>query len=267
MATYNLEMDSINETVSSIDDILDDPEYIMPAAKKPRIIKKKSQTRLEQFEKRINDKYGPKRKIATTNSSRKNLQKNLQKNVQKDQGPTGNPFPHCSDLISDDEFSAEQTHQTEPAKDVLVDISSDQTEFLFVTETTPINSPSNIQMNSDSVFDLIMDLKGQICELNNNVMLLRKQVSRVELKSVGWPIESNARQGVPNSSQWPGTKVDSDDLLDFESLMARDGLPVSTCIELSALESKLEKDKQYRLDLVRIFLILTYIPIRYICST
>lgn len=207
-----------------------DPNFELPVAKKPRINRKRiplRQQRIKQLQKRIREKYSSNQNIDITNSNHEHLQEHQSSSLE----------------LYDDLLSTSK-----------VEMIDDQTNSTNKSHSEPTEAiPStHLQMNSNPVFDLISDLQGQISELNNNVMLLRKQVSRVELKTIGWPVGSDGRVRMPNGSQCPSVSVDSDDLLDFESLLAREGLPIATCVELNELELKLRNEQPYRTQLVRI---------------
>lgn len=127
----------------------------------------------------------------------------------------------------------------------------------------PLKSLPQIQPISNSLYDLLLDLRGQILDLNKSVTLLRKQVARLELKTTGWPIGSDGKACMIPKSSEVDASLDSSDLLDFESLLAQEGLPMGTCVEVNAFEAKLRRDSQYRIKLVSKFAIILYFPIEY----
>lgn len=88
--------------------------------------------------------------------------------------------------------------------------------------------------------NLILGLQSQISDLNKSVLLLRKQVARVELKSVNL--------GSVNAAVQP------EELLDFESMLAGEGLPLKTCVETNDFENKLRNDTDFRKKIVSRFI-------------
>lgn len=127
----------------------------------------------------------------------------------------------------------------------------------------PVKSLPQIQPLSNSMYDLMLDLRGQILELNKSVTLLRKQVARLELKTTGWPIGSDGKACMIPKSSEVDASLDSSDLLDFESLLAQEGLPMGTCVEVNEFETKLTRDSQYRIKMVSEFSIILYFSIEY----
>lgn len=126
-----------------------------------------------------------------------------------------------------------------------------------------VKSLPQIQPISNSLYDLMLDMRGQILDLNKSVTLLRKQVARLELKTTGWPIGSDGKACMIPKSSEVDASLDSSDLLDFESLLAQEGLPMGTCVEVNEFEAKLRQDSQYRIKLVSKFSIILYFPIEY----
>lgn len=127
----------------------------------------------------------------------------------------------------------------------------------------PVNSLPQIQPLTNSMHELMLDLRAQIFDLNKSVTLLRKQVARLELKTTGWPIGSDGKACMIPKSSEVDASLDSSDLLDFESLLAQEGLPMGTCDEVNDFEAKLRGDSQYRIKLVSKFSIILHFPFEY----
>lgn len=88
----------------------------------------------------------------------------------------------------------------------------------------------------------ILAIESQIVELTKVVNLMRKQMSRIELKSMVSP-------------------QDEDVLSDFESSLANENLPLKTCIEVNDFEAKLRNNSEYRNKMVKYFT--TFVPMVY----
>lgn len=111
-----------------------------------------------------------------------------------------------------------------------------------------INVPSTFEVpqNSD-VAQLMLEMRNQMNDLCGNVTILRKQMARVELKS----LQMCSCMGRSRSQMSPDS-IDSDMLFDFEGALSREGLPLKTVDEVNDFERKL-KSSEYRMKLVRIF--------------
>lgn len=107
------------------------------------------------------------------------------------------------------------------------------------TVAVPALSPTSAAPANPDLVKMLLELKAQMVDLTNNVTILRKQVSRVELKS------SNSR------AQSLNNLIDTDLLFDFEGALSREGLPFKTCIEVNYFERKL-RDEEYRKKMVRV---------------
>lgn len=83
--------------------------------------------------------------------------------------------------------------------------------------------------NADLV-QLIVQIQDQMNDFGQGITALRKQLSRVEIKSM---------------------QMCTCILFDFEGTLSREGLPFKTCVEINEFESKL-KSEEYRTKMVRI---------------
>lgn len=117
------------------------------------------------------------------------------------------------------------------------------------------DEPTSIETLS-RIMDVVQEMSGRITDLTNNVNLLRKQVSRIELKSMH---ASNVVRGSSDNLHF-----DSDALLDLDSALDREGLPLKTCVEINDFEKKL-RDTQFRSKMVRKFLHFHYEIIHFCC--
>lgn len=108
--------------------------------------------------------------------------------------------------------------------------------------------PSTPEASHESynVVELILQMQNQLNDLTHNVIILRKQVARLEVKSMQtYSGISFTRPGSSNSL------IDSGVCFDFEGALSREGLPLKTCVEINEFELKLKND-EYRTKLVRI---------------
>lgn len=109
-------------------------------------------------------------------------------------------------------------------------------------ETNEISSNSEM---SKAILDLVLGLRDGMNEMACNFNSLRKQVSRLEMKTLGTSSPHYANNQMC---------IQPDLLLDFDATLANEGLPISTCIELNDFELKLRQDVKYREKLVRFFI-------------
>lgn len=100
------------------------------------------------------------------------------------------------------------------------------------------NEARSNTMLQDPVMDSILEMQSQIAELTNTMNLLRKQMSRIEMKSFS------------QASMTP-CGIESDVFMDLDASLAEYNLPLKTCVEINELELKLKNDSQYRNKLVR----------------
>lgn len=84
-----------------------------------------------------------------------------------------------------------------------------------------------------------------IADMNRELVLLRKQVARIELKQISWPVGNDG-----NARHSNNVVIGSDDLFDFDTSLAKEGLPLKTCVEINDFEMKLKKEPQYKLKIV-----------------
>lgn len=103
---------------------------------------------------------------------------------------------------------------------------------------------STHELNNE-ILESIRILQGQFTDLTSSITLLRKQVSRIEMKTMATPLN-----GV-TSRVSGGSTIDPDFLDDFDDSMAKEGFPFNTCVEINDFENKLRNDSQYRNKMVR----------------
>lgn len=99
----------------------------------------------------------------------------------------------------------------------------------------------------NSVLDVVLELREQMHEMMSNFTLMRKQICRLELKSLA---ASNGRSAFQN-------EIEPELLLDLDEALAKEGLPIKTSVELNDFERKLRQDTKYRTKLVSITIIST----------
>lgn len=98
-----------------------------------------------------------------------------------------------------------------------------------------------------NLVEMMLEMRTQMTDLANNVTILRKQVSRVEMKG----LQMNSR------SQSSSNFIDSDLLYDFEGALSREGLPFQTCVEVNDFEKKL-RNEDYRKKMVRVEIFISF---------
>lgn len=191
---------------------------------------------------------------AETISSGSNCQKVLEENQ------SSVDFVNHDDLFTDENeavggdlresFDTEIGMGEHEDTDIETHAASDATSILS-TSPVQIHNQERAEnlVTEDRKMSLILEMLDQISEMNNNLMLLRKQVARLELKSIGWPMGSDGRARLSLNSDG----IDSDDLMNFEERLAREGLPLKTCVEVNDFEKKLRSDPEFRKKLVSHF--------------
>lgn len=108
--------------------------------------------------------------------------------------------------------------------------------YSWEKEPEKIGIPLKNESSSETI-GVIFEIRDFIVELTSNVNSLRKQVSRLEMKTLGGPA-CNTFDYQPEI------------LLDFDASLAREGLPISTCVELNEFEINLRQDSKYREKIV-----------------
>lgn len=119
------------------------------------------------------------------------------------------------------------------------------------TEDTNKNEDSNNNAMNLDLHNFIRSLNGKIDDLSSEILALRKQIARMEAKSMyQWNRNSACAQ---NS----GAPLGNDIFLDFESSLSAEGLPIKSFDGVIALEAKLKEtsrnEMSYRKTLVRGF--------------
>lgn len=94
---------------------------------------------------------------------------------------------------------------------------------------------------------MISTLQQSQHELIAMVGSLRKQVCRLEMKTLG----------VPTSNDFASKlSIQPELLLDLDSTLSQEGLPIATCVQLNVFEMKLKEDSKYREKLVSGFYVM-----------
>lgn len=114
-------------------------------------------------------------------------------------------------------------------------------------EPTGTSLTNESPATNEVIMGMLLKLQDSHDELLGKVDLLRKQVSRLEMKSLGLSTanKSDSQISIP---------IQPEHLLDFDATLAQEGLPIGTCVELNEFEMKLKRDSEYKEKLVRIFL-------------
>lgn len=225
-----------------------DPDFIPP----PNKIRKTSQAKLATKRKPTKrDRIQRLKEIAvkyarfSTNSKNENVQPSapVQSAVQEQRITTQN-VPETPVIVQQN-------------FDYLFDIDN-ETEFRtserdVVTEISQAPSENCVDQSSN---DIIVDMRDHILNLINEVTLLRKQVARIEMKT-SFPIGQSLITDSTTRNLNNGLNVvESDDLLDFDSTLAREGLPLKNFTETNDFEFKLRSEPQYRTKIVCIFVLI-----------
>lgn len=103
--------------------------------------------------------------------------------------------------------------------------------------------------SENAVLNLVLGLRNDMYEMMNNFKLLSKQVSRLEMKTLRGPVVNNCEYEMAVSPEL---------LLNFDDALAKEGLPITTCVELNQFEVKLKQDPKFREKLVRFFIFIDY---------
>lgn len=89
------------------------------------------------------------------------------------------------------------------------------------------------------ILNLMLGLQDGISVLKTDLQMMRRQIARLEMKSMG------CGQTTTNEM-----RIQPELLLDFDASLAKEGLPIGTCVELNELEIKLRQDTKLREKLV-----------------
>lgn len=130
-----------------------------------------------------------------------------------------------------------------------IEFENNSPEYHIAREET-VNS-SNIEFEStfsNRVLSVMNDMQNQLVDLGKNVTLLRKQLARLELKSIGWPIGDDGKAKMAN------TAIEADDLINFDSLLSNEGLPLKTVVETNDFEIKLRDNPNFKSKIVSLHL-------------
>lgn len=91
----------------------------------------------------------------------------------------------------------------------------------------------------------MLDMRDSINDLKPTVQSLRKQMARMEMKSLGIA-----------ASNTSDPKMMTPDLFcNSDATLATEGFPIATCIELNEFEVKLKTDCKYREKMVSVLFI------------
>lgn len=223
-----------------------DPDFQLP--KKPHILQKKvtltKRDRIEKLKKRITQKYSNKKMESVAKPTVETNDFTNEVIINLDASTSANNNNTEADIITKnyDDLFGDDIHQDSP---IIEPVSK---EFPNCDKENPVNES---ETNSfDKLFALMLELQNQIHDQNKDLQLLRKQVSRMELKTIGWPIDSKGMARFSGSST--DVIVGPEDLINFEATLAKEGLPIKTCVEINDLEMKLRREPEYKSKLVRI---------------
>lgn len=111
-----------------------------------------------------------------------------------------------------------------------------------VKEEPPNEVPSNSDATTNTILNLVLGLRDGMGALMSNFNSLRKQVTRLEIKTSG----SSATDHSVNQ-----LCIQPDILMDFDGTLAKEGFPIPTCVQLNDFEKKLRQDVEYREKMVR----------------
>lgn len=116
---------------------------------------------------------------------------------------------------------------------------------------TVVNLPSHevADKNLDLV-QLILQMQSQMTEMGHSLTILRKQISRVEVKSM----QTCSCMG-HSRSRMSNEFINEDILYDFEGELSREGLPLATCVEINEFEKKLRNDA-YRAKIISLLIVI-----------
>lgn len=103
--------------------------------------------------------------------------------------------------------------------------------------------------SDNAVLNLVLGLRDGMYEMMNNFKLLSKQVSRIEMKTLRGPAFNNCEYEM---------SIEPELLLNFDDSLAKEGLPITTCVGLNEFEVKLREDRKYREKLVRFVIFIDY---------
>lgn len=173
--------------------------------------------------------------LICSTSSAENVKNNIDEELSKSPKASGDTATGSSfqnfDHLFDCEKGIDLTAKTEsnvPAKTV-------ENVPMCIDNYEP-NAPNSV------IFEVILGLRDKMDDMANNVSLLRKQVSRLEMKTLGGPAQNNDDDQMP---------IQSKHLVDFDATLAEEGLPFTTCVEFNAFEEKLRHDTKYKEKMVR----------------
>lgn len=204
---------------------------------------------------RLNNKFSNK---STQNDSYKKKNAVIHDNNQSQTSLTVAPkFPVAMERFEnlDDMFDTENSGHGCGNNDMVPKISNDPENFDHTVatnntgygtevDTGRAKSETSVTAESLPLLDLILDLRNGINELTCNVNSLRKQVARMEMKTLGGPATNNSEVQM---------NIPPELFYDFDATLAAEGFPLSTCVQLNDFEIKLRNDPKYREKMVSIF--------------
>lgn len=113
--------------------------------------------------------------------------------------------------------------------------------------TFPAQQQPACTENSSTVH-LMIKVLAHLKDIQHDVFALRKQVARIEAKSIG--LTQQLSKSSNGSCEWDdGEEI----VMDFEASLAREGLPLKTLTAVDNLEEKLSQNPDYKTKLVKIF--------------
>lgn len=207
-----------------------DPDYQLP--KKPRVEKNQKKVRkqlsnherLKRLKSRISTKYGAAPVLNNGENDRS-----------------------AANEICIDEICFDSLFESIPIEEALHEsIIAIEHDSLIAKNDNATKTVNQIEIESAiSEPDRFLELCDMIADMNRELVLLRKQVARIELKQMSWPVGNDGNVRHSNN-----VAIGSDDLFDFDTSLAKEGLPLKTCVEMNDFEKKLKNEPQYKLKIV-----------------
>lgn len=103
--------------------------------------------------------------------------------------------------------------------------------------------------NDNAILNLVLELRDGMSAMLDNFKMLSKQMARIEMKTLRGPPLNNCEYDM---------NIAPELLLNLDDSLAKEGIPITTCVELNEFEAKLRQDRKYREKLVRFFICIDY---------
>lgn len=120
---------------------------------------------------------------------------------------------------------------------------AEEAQHSVKTEQTVIPSSAPNDDVQKRILDLIFGLRDGMNVLQADMQTMRRQLARLEMKSMGC--------GQTSSNEM---RIQPELLIDFDASLAKEGLPIRTCVELNEMEIQLRQDTKLREKLVSFFI-------------